>query len=155
MYGHGMPDLNAFMEIDHVIAVHADGTVTDGPAGIYAPDLMHVDGAQHPHDVENVGSQGWELLTGFTGQHGYSGAVLHSSEFVGGGLERHILANPGLYVATVVNCYGEPECQGHADGPEMGVTFYCDGTCGGVEEDPEPAGWAVAYMSEPPEPAGV
>lgn len=21
------------------------------------------------------------------------------------------------------------ECQGHPDGPEMGVTFYCDGTC--------------------------
>lgn len=23
----------------------------------------------------------------------------------------------------------DDECQGHADGPVMGETFYCDGTC--------------------------
>lgn len=39
----------------------------------------------------------WSLLTGFTGQHGYSGPGLHASEYIGGGLARHILDTPGLY----------------------------------------------------------
>lgn len=129
--------LNDVMEFDHVITVHADGTVTDGPAGIYAPDLYHVEGAQHPNDVENTGPQGWELLHGFTAQDSYNGAVNHASEFIGGGLERHIMANPGLYVACVVN--------GYSDDSDV-----YDGYA-----EPEPAGWAVAYMEEPPEPEGV
>jgi hypothetical protein len=91
------------MEFDHPITVHADGTVSDGPAGIYAPEALH-DG---PADVLLDGepwreSSEWELLTGYTGQHGYRGAVLHASEYIGGGLARDILATPGVYVAVAV-----------------------------------------------------
>lgn len=139
--------LSDFMEFDHVIEVHADGTVTDGPAGIYGPDLMHVEFERHPLDIENVGPQGWDILRGFSGQYGYAGGVMHASEQIGGGLETFILSHPGLYVACVVNCWGEPECDGHESlrGDSMGATVYCDNTCGSVEDDPEPAGWAVAF----------
>lgn len=40
---------------------------------------------------------GWELLTGFTGQYSYNGPAMHPSEYIGGGLARHILDTPGLY----------------------------------------------------------
>lgn len=39
----------------------------------------------------------WSLLTGFTGQYGYHGPAMHPSEYIGGGLARHILDTPGLY----------------------------------------------------------
>lgn len=109
---YGLSDI---MEFDHVISVDPSGEVKDGFTGIYAPELMHVEGGQSPNDVEGVGD--WELLTGYTGQYGYNGAVMHASEFIGGRLERDILSRPGLYVACVVNCY----------------------------DDDEPAGWAIAY----------
>ena len=40
---------------------------------------------------------GWELLTGFTGQYSYNGPGMHPSEYIGGGLARHISSTPGLY----------------------------------------------------------
>ena len=53
-------------------------------------------------------AQGWTPLTGFTGQHGYNGPVMHPSEYIGGGLARHILDTPGQYaVATVDDDDGE------------------------------------------------
>lgn len=83
--------LDQRMDFDHVIHVDADGNVTDAWT-VYAPDL---------YDNEIYASE-WALLDGFSGQYGYSGPMMHSSEFVGGGLERHILENPGYYV-TLVN----------------------------------------------------
>lgn len=108
--------LQDIMEFDHVVQVLADGTVMD--TGLYAPELYHVEGEQSPNDVEGHGD-GWTLLTGFTGQYGYNGAVMHASEYIGVGLERQILENPGYYVACVVNC----------------------------DDDDEPAGWAIAYRA--------
>lgn len=74
--------------------------------------------------------EGWALMTGYSGQQDYSGPVMHPSEFVGGGMERDILATPGVYVCLVVECdcgYTEEFCT-----EEVG----CD--C-------EAAGWVVAY----------
>ena len=45
---------------------------------------------------------GWTFFQGFSGQQSYSGPVLHTSEFVVGGLEKRIRENPGLYVALSV-----------------------------------------------------
>lgn len=98
--------LNDVMEFDHVVMVRDDGTVTDGPAGVYAPELF---------DGELMG-EGWELLDGYSGQYRYSGPIMHSSEYIGGSMERDILAEPGMYVALV-------------DYPS---------------DDGEPDGWAVA-----------
>jgi len=86
--------LNDVMEFDHVIQVHPDGTVTE--PDIYAPEL---------HDGEV--SPGWSLLNGYSGQYGYSGPIMHPSEFIGGGMARDILAEPGIYVALVA--YRTPE----------------------------------------------
>ena len=99
-------ELNDIMEFDHVVEVRADGTVVDGPDGVYAPGL---------HDGELDGP-GWVLLNGYSGQDRYSGPIMHSSEFIGGGMARDILSEPGLYVAL--------------------VDYPSDGS--------EPEGWAVA-----------
>src|SRR5690242_8017377 len=109
------PDtLNDRMEFDHVIRVHEDGTVSD--AGIPAPDL---DG-----ESDTV-SAPWQLMTGYTGQHGYRGPIMHQSEFIGGRMARDILATPGLYVALVAETY--------PDDPDA---------------ERELIGWAVAYQHD-------
>lgn len=84
-------NLNDVMEFEHVIVVHDDGTVTDAPAGVYAPSLMD----------EDLDGGDWTLLDGFSGQYRYSGPVMHASEFIGGRMAEHILATPGTYVAVV------------------------------------------------------
>lgn len=91
--------LNNFMEFDHVIRVHPDGTVSE-PEGIYAPEL---------HEGELSGN-GWTLLNGYSGQQGYRGPIMHASEFIGGGMADDILSAPGLYVSLVDGTDdGEPE----------------------------------------------
>jgi hypothetical protein len=65
--------------------------------------------------------QGWVLLDGWTGQYGYTGPVMHPSEYIGGALEEHIRRTPGTYVAIPVETAGEDE---------------------------PPAGWAVAYRPD-------
>lgn len=86
-------DLNKLMEFDHPIRVHADGTVSE-PKGFYAPNLMD----------DEIDSSQWSFFTdGYSGQSGYSGPIMHNSEFIGGSLARDVLATPGIYVAIVAN----------------------------------------------------
>jgi hypothetical protein len=100
--------LNGVMEFDHVIRVK-DGSRVAEPEGIHAPELYMStadDGQildEHERDYrEQAERQGWQLLTGWTGQHGYRGLVMHPSEYVGGNLAEHILGRPGDYVAVTV-----------------------------------------------------
>lgn len=126
--------LNDVMEFDHVVTVHADGTVTDGPANLYAPDLYgNYHGDTDGEWLSCMLNQDWQLITrGYSGQHGYNGPVMHNSEFIGGGLERDILARPGHYVAIV--CQWLPEAGGDEDADSI-------------------EGWAVAFLpsAETPE----
>lgn len=124
--------LNDLMEFDHVIQVHPDGTITE-PSGVYAPEISlsaapdgQISAADDADMVAFVKAQGWELLTGFTGQYGYSGPLMHPSEYVGGGLEKHIRETPGVYVACVADV--QPD---------------------GAEES-ESVGWVVAYRETLP-----
>lgn len=113
-------ELQQIMEFDHPINVRSDGTVTDAP-GVYAPEVYHVEGEQHPKDVE-VLSDEWETFSvGYTGQYSYNGAVMHASEYIGGRLADDILATPGTYVVTSVEVYPEDQ----EDGSD------------------EPAGWTI------------
>lgn len=96
--------LNDVMEFDHVVTVHDDGTVTDGPAGVYAPELS---------DGELTDPR-WELLNGYSGQYCYSGPIMHASEYIGGGMERDILDTPGVYVALVDYPSDDSEPEGWA-----------------------------------------
>lgn len=105
--------LNDKMDFDHVIRVDSEGNVSDAH-GVYAPSLYE----------DELDSEGWELLDGYSGQDSYSGPVMHNSEFIGGTMERDILARPGLYVAIVAHWAVEDD----------------------DEDDVE--GWAVAYRED-------
>jgi hypothetical protein len=111
------------MDFDHVIEVRADGSIIDRP-DIYAPTL---------HDGQLEGSD-WVLLNGWSGQDRYSGPIMHQSEFIGGGMERYILATPAIYVSLV----DYPGCGDDCED--------CEGSgC-------EPEGWAVATREMKPPP---
>lgn len=113
--------LNGIMEIDHVVRVNDDGTVSDQP-DIYAPEL---------HD--GTVSDGWTLMDGYSAQYGYSGPVMHASEYIGGRLAADILATPGVYVA-VANYATTPDDADDAD----------DATDPDDEAPDDIDGWAVA-----------
>jgi hypothetical protein len=83
-------NLNTVMDFDHVVRVHADGTVTDAPE-VMAPSL-HAD---------ELDSPGWTLLDGYSGQYSYAGPIMHNSEYIGGRMADDILSTPGVYVALV------------------------------------------------------
>lgn len=135
-------DLNAFMAIDHVVHVHADGTVTDDDtAGLYAPSVecdysgpfadAQISDAQESDMIDFVKRDtGWTLLTGWS--HGGGLAIMHQSEFIGGHLADHIRETSGYWVAVTVELHpGE-------DDPE-----YDDGN-----GESETAGWALAFREE-------
>lgn len=85
--------LRDLMEFDHVVEVHEDGRFTDAPDYIWAPEV-YTDNVDQGDD--------WTLMNGYSGQFGYSGPAMHSSEFIGGKLAEAILETPGYYVATVI-----------------------------------------------------
>lgn len=88
--------LNDIMSFDQVIRVHEDGTIQEDVPGVSAPELH--DGELHQH----WDGPEWTLVSsGFSGQYGYSGPLMHSSEYIGGGMEDHIWETPGLWVALV------------------------------------------------------
>ena len=117
--------LNRVMELDHVIRVDVHGNVIDADHNRreeWAPELeVNVDAEPRVVGIPVGQVEGWTLLTGWTGQHGYNGAVMHSSEYVGGALAEHVLSTPGLWVALA------------------------------VEHEGELSGWALAHLPESPE----
>lgn len=123
--------LDSVMEFDCPVTVNADGTVTDGPAGVYAPEVLH--SREHGMLIDGKpfkDAEQWEAFSvGYTGQDRYHGPVMHESEYIGGGLERDILATPGVYVVCVVEVLS-----GESDDPEENED---------PDDDPEPAGWTV------------
>jgi len=114
--------LNNLMEFDQVIQVHADGTVTDGPSGIWAPDYRN----------DELDSDKWDnFLIGYTGQCGVA-SPMHNSEFIGGKVADDILDSPGIYVAVV--CYWD------CDDEECELDSYGECTTDHAE------GWTVAKL---------
>lgn len=79
------------MDFDHVIEILPDGSIIDRP-DIWSPDLC---------DDELDARDHWILLDGYSRQDRYSGPIMHPSEYIGGAMERDILAEPGVYVALV------------------------------------------------------
>lgn len=120
-------NLNDVMEFDHVIQVHDDGTVTV-PDGIYAPELHlfldengQVD-ADADADLQDQAAP-FSLETGWTGQHGYSGPMMHQSEFIGGGMASYILETPGYWV-TVYPSYSSADENAYHE-PDSWCVAYC------------------------------
>lgn len=96
--------LENLMEVDHVIRVHEDGTVSE-PSGVWAPEVYDNGPADGPEDIQVDSPTGhvWTLLSGWSDQYCYRGPVMHPSEYVGGALAQHILDTPGFWVMTIVN----------------------------------------------------
>lgn len=122
-----MATLNDMMTFDRVIYVGPDGTINTNVVGYDDPEVSvpaddegQILKSDEEIMQERVNYTGWTLLSGWSGQYSYSGPIMHPSEFIGGGLERHIRETPGYYAAVIV---------------------YVDG-----EEDP--AGWAVVYRED-------
>jgi hypothetical protein len=123
--------LNDTMEFDHVIRVADDGTVTDAN-GWHAPETFidcdedgQISAADEARFIAAMERAGWSLFTtGYSGQYSYRGPIMHASEYIGGALERDILASPGLYVACIVECLDDDEPAGwivlRRDLPEQG-----------------------------------
>ena len=104
-------DLNEMMQFDYVIRVAENGNATvtnENPPEVYADAAWDEHGDAHMSSqddrdmINHLKAQGWEVLTGWTGQYGYNGPVMHSSEYIGGKLADHIRENPGLYVRMAV-----------------------------------------------------
>lgn len=112
------------VDFDSVFRVEGDTVVRVDSE--YAPSVFH----DEAEDVY-IDGEGWTCLTGHTGQYGYHGAVMHSSEFIGAGIAEDIAerareaAEDGtrlVFAVVVVEVFPDD------DDPE-----------------PEPAGWAIAY----------
>lgn len=94
-------NLDDVMEFDHVIEVHADGTVTE-PSEVWAPDVWINSEDGIKPTVSGMTGTRWELINGYSGQDSYSGPIMHPSEYVGGRLADHILETPGVYAVVEV-----------------------------------------------------
>jgi len=122
--------LSDAMDFGIIVEVHADGTFERAEDQYPYFELTSVKGDDDQwHDEFSI-PEGWELLKGLTGQYGYNGPVMHSSEFIGRGLERYILETPGLYVSLVVET--------HCGYTEEFCTEESGCNCA-------PAGWAIAH----------
>jgi hypothetical protein len=97
-------ELQQAMEFDHVIEVHADGSISDAPSDLYAPDMY-----------DDSVSQPWTLMGGYSGQQSYAGPTMHASEYIGGRLADDILATPGYYVAIISCINSDDDDEGDED----------------------------------------
>lgn len=110
-------------EFNSVFQVTPGGYVIDGPDWLTAPDVEHDD------ECDVIIPSEWRALTGYTGQHGYRGAVMHSSEYLGGRLLSDILDTPGVYAIATAEVYCHTLGHDYDDCP--------------VGRDHSPAGWVV------------
>ena len=121
--------LSEEIEFDHIVYSHGDGTISDVNPYVagWGPELYiceQEDGTWTMEDVEAP----WTLLTGFSDQHGYDGPMMHASEYIGGGLARHILETPGFYTAGVVDPL--PLDEDSNDAPDSWVVAYAETVVG-------------------------
>lgn len=102
------------------------------------PTLPHLPDDVHVDDVDVPGAiPGWEAVSGYTGQHGYRGALMHPSEYFGGHLAFDTMMRPGLY--GMVEPYFT--CENYETG-ELTEEFCADsGEC--LCADANPAGWTL------------
>ena len=112
--------LSEEMEFDHIVYSHGDGTISD--AHTMRSPYVYVAELEDGTWVEEAMDEPWDLVDGFSGQYGYSGPHMHASEYIGGGLARHILETAGFYVVTVVTPMPFNECE-DVDSDEWAVAY--------------------------------
>lgn len=130
--GKGIPvmtlySLNDQMSFDHVIRIDENGAVAKPLTTTYAPEVYvecadddcgPITAEAEAAMIAHVEEQGWELMTGYTGQCLYNGPIMHVSEYVGGRLEDDIRATPGLYVVVEPTGLYETEEQEERNGDQ-------------------------------------
>ena len=88
-------------------------TVIADTNGVYAP-IVHLFVDKNGNGVyeEEIDdrpwndSPYWEAINGYSGQQGYSGPTMHTSEYLGGNMARDVLADIGAtYIMSVVECF--------------------------------------------------
>ena len=91
-------NIDAQTSLDTSFRIDENGTVVSGE-GVYPPDVeCYSDGKIDIQDRHRE----WEPVTGFSGQYGYSGPMMHASEAMdGSSMELYVRENPGVY--AVVN----------------------------------------------------
>lgn len=105
--------LNGAIDFDCPFTVHpADSSgrvVVTHADGVHAPE-----GLIDVVTVDDFDDDRWELVTGYSGQHRYSGPIMHDSETLSGGMARDVLATPGTYVvmASQYLCTDEEHANG-------------------------------------------
>jgi len=107
----------------------------DGPD---SPSVTLNDGDGDP---ELEGLDGWQPVTGYSGQYGYSGPVMHPAEILAGGMERDILnglLGGGWFVVTSVETETCDDFQVHGQ-------CYPDGGSCPRDCSEEPAGWILLH----------
>lgn len=145
--------LDSFMEPDHVIRVHDDGTVTHNVHGVYAPEInMGTDDdgqilAEHDAAlIADLKRAGWDTETGWTSQYGNHAGdpIMHTSEFIGGDLAEHVIATPGYWVVCAVDVDSE-ECPNGS--PTCKLSDECVICTDGTGEDRERVlvGWVILH----------
>lgn len=105
------PDLDHEVEFDSPFTIDAEGDVDDArPDGVHAPETVYLD---DEGEIEYLDDD-WEPISGYSGQYGYKGPVMHPSEVLGGGsaLEREVRSNPGVYVLVAVEANIDDEGAG-------------------------------------------
>lgn len=86
--------IDAQTDMGATFSISKTGNVTDSSG--YAPDVTVYD------DGTIEGADGWEPVTGFTGQYGYNGPVMHPSEIMSNSsMEEFVRENPGTYALVV------------------------------------------------------
>src|SRR5699024_11906394 len=93
--GNEMP-LNAMVEWDSAFRVNPNGTGDTGVESAAANSLMTIAENTCADEFDDVP----EAVTGHSGQHGYSGPIMHPSEQLGGGMASDVLDSPGTYMLT-------------------------------------------------------
>jgi len=97
--------LNAIVEWDSAFRVNPNGTVDTGVESAAANSLRTI--------AENTGADEFddvpEAVTGHSGQHGYSGPIMHPSEQLGGGMASDVLDSPGTYMLTEAQDFDDPD----------------------------------------------
>lgn len=83
-----------------------------------------------------IDQEGWEALTGFTGQQGYGGAVMHPSERIGVHIARHMSDLSQDEPLTFVVCMVE------SDDPNEEPVGWC------ILHRPNTVGWFVSMWGE-------
>lgn len=133
--------LNSQVEFDCPFMVLPHGNIDTSPERGCAPSVyLYVDKQGNgvgTEEVECDREYPWEPVTGYSGQHGYSGPVMHASEYLGGNMASDVLGDwGGVYVVCAVECLPDWEIDENA--PD-------DVFAGQVVQD-NPAGWMLLKL---------